>query len=208
MWKNIEINIQNIETDTGKSVLIKMPNKSKYAGYKLWHPSKLVRKGSNSYAVSVGYTNEFTFKLKKFGNGKYNKFDVIDEIEISAEEFEKQFECMEDCTKEKSKETYLIVEEPEKIEKEISIEECLKNEGEINMKIFNRKEVEKNIKNGEVVYVGYFNYTGKETVRNGMMRLPVDSFNSISKSWDTEFYKVKDGYATKLAYSVLKDECK
>lgn len=127
-WKNVDINIQNIETDTGKASLIKMPNKSNYAGYKFWHPSKLVRYGSNSYARSVGYTDEFTFKLFKNGNGKYNKFNVIDEIEIGVEEFEKAFECMEDCTREKSKETYLIIEEPEKVEKEIKIKEELKNE--------------------------------------------------------------------------------
>lgn len=128
MWKNIEINIQNIENDTGKAVLIKMPNKSKYAGYKFWHPSKLVRYGSNSYARNIGYTDTFTFKLKKYGNGKYNKFDVIDEIEISVEEFEESFECMKDCTRPKENDdTYLIVEEPEKIEKEIEIEEELKN---------------------------------------------------------------------------------
>lgn len=128
MWKNIEINVQNIETDTGKATLIKMPNKSRHAGYKFWHPSKLVRYGSNSYARSIGYTDEFTFKLKKYGNGKYNKFDVIDEIEIGVEEFEEAFDCMEDCTRAKSEESYLIVEEPEKIEKEVEIEESLKNE--------------------------------------------------------------------------------
>lgn len=128
MWKNIEINKQNIETDTGKATLIKMPNNSDYAGYKFWHPSKLIRHGSNSYARSIGYTDEFTFKLFKNGNGKYNKFDVIDEIEISADEFENAFECMEGCTRKKSKESYLIVKEPEKIEKEIKIEEELKNE--------------------------------------------------------------------------------
>ena len=128
MWKNIEINLQNIETDTGKATLIKMPNKSKYAGYKFWHPSKLVRYGSNSYARSIGYTDEFKFKLFKFGNGKYNKFDVIDKIEIDAEEFEEAFDCMSDCTRAKSDETYLIVKEPEKVEKEIEIEEELKNE--------------------------------------------------------------------------------
>lgn len=101
MWKNIEINLQNIETDTGKSTLIKMPKGSDYAGYKFWHPSKLVRYGSNSYARSIGYTDEFTFKLKKYGNGKYNKFDVIDEIEIGVEEFEEAFGCMKDCTRSK-----------------------------------------------------------------------------------------------------------
>lgn len=129
MWKNIEINIQNIETDTGKATLIKMPNTSDYAGYKFWHPSKLVRYGSNSYARSIGYTDEFTFKLFKNGNGKHNKFDVIDEIEIDAEEFEEAFGCMEDCTRSKNKEeSYLIVKEPEKVEKEIEVEEELKNE--------------------------------------------------------------------------------
>ena len=31
MWKNININIQNIEVETNNSVLIKMPNKSEYS---------------------------------------------------------------------------------------------------------------------------------------------------------------------------------
>lgn len=129
MWKNIEINIQNIETDTGKATLIKMPNKSRYAGYKFWHPSKLVRYGSNSYARSIGYTDGFTFKLFKNGNGKYNKFDVIDEIEIDVEEFEEAFGCMKSCTRPKdNEESYLIVEEPEKVEKEVEVDGELKNE--------------------------------------------------------------------------------
>ncbi len=128
MWKNIEINIQNIEYNTGKSSLIKMPKKSKYAGYKFWHPSKLIRDGYNSYAKSLGYTEEFTFKLKKYGKGKYNSNDVIDEIEISSKELEEAFECMEDCTKGKSTESYLIIEEPEKIDKEIVVNKELENE--------------------------------------------------------------------------------
>ena len=128
MWKNIEINIQNIEHDTGKATLIKMPNKSRYAGYKFWHPSKLIRSGSNSYAARLGYTDEFTFKLKKYGNGKYNSNEIIDEIEIDAETFEEVFECMADCTRAKQEEeTYLIVEEPEKVDMEISIDDELKN---------------------------------------------------------------------------------
>lgn len=128
MWKSIEINIQNIETRIQKVTLIKMPSKSKYTGYKFWFPSKLIKKGSNNYSVTLCYTNEFKFALKKYGNGKYNKFKVIDEITISAVELEEIFECMEDCTRAKSEETYLIVEEPNKIEKKIEIEEVLKNE--------------------------------------------------------------------------------
>lgn len=126
-WKNIQINVQNVETETGKATLIKMPNKSNYAGYKFWHPSKLIRNGRNSYALSVSYNDTFKFKLFKNGKGKYNKFDVIDDLEISVEEFEEAFGCMEDCTRSKSNETYLIVEEPDKIEKEIKIVEELKN---------------------------------------------------------------------------------
>ena len=128
MWKNIEINLQNIETNTGKATLIKMPNNSDYAGYKFWHPSKLVRYGSNSYARSIGYTDNFTFKLFKNGKGKYNKFDVIDEIEIDAEEFEEAFGCMKDCTRAKEDNSYLIVKEPDKFEKEVKIEKSLLNE--------------------------------------------------------------------------------
>lgn len=128
MWKNIEINVQNIEINTGKATLIKMPNNSEYAGYKFWHPSKLVRYGSNSYARSIGYTDNFTFKLFKNGKGKYNKFDVIDEVEIDAEEFEEAFGCMKDCTRAKEDNSYLIVKEPDKFEKEVKIEKSLLNE--------------------------------------------------------------------------------
>lgn len=128
MWKNIEINLQNIETNTGKATLIKMPNNSDYAGYKFWHPSKLVRYGSNSYARSIGYTDNFTFKLFKNGKGKYNKLDVIDEIEIDAEEFEEALGCMKDCTRAKEDNSYLIVKEPDKFEKEVKIEKSLLNE--------------------------------------------------------------------------------
>lgn len=128
MWKNIEINIQNIKVKTEKSALIKMPNKSNYSGYEFWHPRKLIRNGSNSYSVSIGYTNDFVFKLKKYGKGKYNFKDIIDEIDISAETFEKEFECMEDCTREKSNETYLHITEPEKIDMEVTVKDELKNE--------------------------------------------------------------------------------
>lgn len=124
MWKQIEINKQNVVYDTGSSTLIKMPNKSKYAGYKFWHPSKLIRSGSNDYARTLSYTDEFVFKLFK----QDKKFKTIDDKEIDTKELENVFDCMEDCTRAKSKKTYLIVEEPEKIDKKVEIEKSLKNE--------------------------------------------------------------------------------
>lgn len=128
MWKNISVNIQNVDYYTSKSALIKMPNKSKYSGYKFWHPIKLVRRGNNSYAITLGYNDNFTFKLKKYGKGNYNSKKIIDEIEINAKQFEEAFECMEDCTRAKSSETYLNITEPKKIEKEIQIKGELKND--------------------------------------------------------------------------------
>lgn len=52
-WKNINISKNNIDTETARSVLIKMPHNSEYDGYKFWHPSKLVRNGRNSNSVSI-----------------------------------------------------------------------------------------------------------------------------------------------------------
>lgn len=90
-WKNLNINKQNIDVETSRSVLIKMPHNSDFDGYKFWHPSKLVRKGRNSNSVSIGYNDQFTFRLKKYGHGKYNQREILDEIEINAEEFEDAF---------------------------------------------------------------------------------------------------------------------
>ena len=45
-----------------------------YAGYKFWHPSKLIRHGRNSYAVSLGYTDDFlNLDYLKMEMAKYNK---------------------------------------------------------------------------------------------------------------------------------------
>lgn len=120
MWKNININMQNIIAETDKAVLINMPNNSDYKGYSFWHPSKLVRSGRHSHAVSLGYTDDFTFKLKKYGKGKYNKSQVVKEQEIDAEEFEIAFGVMNDNIK-KPEPKYINEYEthkPEKVEAE------------------------------------------------------------------------------------------
>lgn len=115
-WKNLNINKQNIDVETSRSVLIKMPHNSDFDGYKFWHPSKLVRKGRNSNSVSISYNDEFTFNLKKYENGKYNKREVIDEIEIDTEEFENAFNVMnENITSKKFVNDY-ETHKPQKIE--------------------------------------------------------------------------------------------
>lgn len=91
MWKNVNVNKNQIEIDTGKSVLINCPHNSNYDGYSFWHTSKLVRAGRHSASVSIGYTDDFKFALKKYGKGKYNKSEVLDEVEIDVEEFEEMF---------------------------------------------------------------------------------------------------------------------
>lgn len=92
MWKNVNANVNQIKTETEKAVLINCPHNSKYDGYSYWHSSKLVREGIHSASISIGYTDEFKFKLVKYGKGKWNSRDIIDEIEISVEEFEKMYE--------------------------------------------------------------------------------------------------------------------
>ena len=95
MWRSIQINRQNVKEETSKAVLIACPHKSEYDGYCFWHPSKLVRAGRHSNAVSISYTEDFTFRLKKYGQGKYNSHEVIDEIPIGYDELEKIFEVMD-----------------------------------------------------------------------------------------------------------------
>lgn len=96
MWKTININRQNIKTETGKAVLIACPHKSEFDGYVFWHPSKLVREGRHRNAVSMSYTDEFTFRLKKYGKGRYSQYDVIDEVPVGADEIEEIFRVMDD----------------------------------------------------------------------------------------------------------------
>lgn len=86
MWKNITINESQIERTTERGALIKVPN----SDWKFWHPIKCLR--SNGKQYSLGYTDDFTFRLFKNGNGKYNKFEKVAEKEVDADEIEMMFE--------------------------------------------------------------------------------------------------------------------
>lgn len=82
MWHKITISANSIEASTDKAVLIKMKHKSNYDGFVFWHPKKLVREEGKAYTFS--FNDDFKFKLKKYGQGKWNNRDVVREDEIGA----------------------------------------------------------------------------------------------------------------------------
>lgn len=90
-WKSININANQVKAETCRSVLINMPHGSDYDGWCFWHPAKLVREGRHSAALSLSYTDEFVFRLKKYGHGRYDWNEVLAEKEIGPEELEAAF---------------------------------------------------------------------------------------------------------------------
>lgn len=116
-WKSIKFNAQNIEFETARAVLIKMPNKSDYTGYMFWHPSKLVRTiGGKGYFKSFSYTDEFEFKVFKQGKNR----QITAEALLSPEEMEEAFEIVNEQLSD-TDECYLEVTEPTKIDDKVEI---------------------------------------------------------------------------------------
>ena len=85
---------QNIIAETRNSVLIACHHKSEFYGYSFWHPAKLVRDGYQLNTVSISYTEDFVFRLKKYGKGKYNRREIIDEVQLAHDEIEEVFKCI------------------------------------------------------------------------------------------------------------------
>ena len=117
MWKKIEFNKQNIKAETGRAVLINCPHKSYYDGYSFWVPASLVREGSHSYAYTLSYTEDFVFTLKKYGKGKYNSRDVIDEVQIVGDDIADIFDGIP-CGKKQVEYNPYETHKPEKLEAE------------------------------------------------------------------------------------------
>lgn len=84
-WNKVECQANCIIHSTGRADLIKIPT----TNWEFWHPSKLVRQyGKSGYMISISYTDDFTFNLKK--KSKSGK-SIVEEIEISGSEFADYF---------------------------------------------------------------------------------------------------------------------
>lgn len=90
-WRKVAINAQNICGETDRGVCVQMPHASAHDGFKFWTSKKLMRDGGHSYEYLLSVKTDMTFKLVKNGNGKYNRFKVIAEYEITADELAEAF---------------------------------------------------------------------------------------------------------------------
>lgn len=89
MWKEININKQNIIYRTDKAVLIAMPHKSHYDGYTFWYPKKLIK--NNDSVITISFNEDFMFKIKKTSP---KTRQVLAEDEITADEMEMELQMI------------------------------------------------------------------------------------------------------------------
>ena len=115
MWYKINFNALNIEYETEKSTLIKMPRNSNYPCYCFWHPKKLVRENEigKGYFLTFSFDETFKFKLQKFSNSKFKK-ELLDEVMLDYEEIRNEFavgnETIEEIEKQKVEDNIITTE--------------------------------------------------------------------------------------------------
>lgn len=110
MWTNVFFNALSIHGESDSSVLIKMPNSSKYNGWYFWHPKKLVREqGGKGYHLTFSFHNNWEFKILLYGKGRYNKRDVLKTEILTSSDMKRIFNVVDDHVNES------VVLETEKI---------------------------------------------------------------------------------------------
>ena len=129
MWRKINFNAQNIEMETDRATLIKLPHRSEHDGWLFWHPSKLVREeGGKCYHLSFSFSDDWEFKIfKPYKNGKGPEKIIGSEEMMAA--FCASDEAIEQANaahEAKENESYLRVTEPEPVNKEVEVDESLK----------------------------------------------------------------------------------
>lgn len=95
MWKQINLNDNNISHVGARAVLIKCPASSAYKGYEFWYPLKLIAEGKHSASLTLSYNDASVFTLKKYGKGRFNSRDIVNEKTITATEFESLFKVID-----------------------------------------------------------------------------------------------------------------
>lgn len=122
-WQSLIFNSQNIEKETARAVLIKLPHSSKFDGWSFWHPKKLIKDaGGKGYFLSLSYTDDWEFKISK---GKDLKVITPKDIEEAFNRGHEAFEFAIENTK-----PYNPIHTPDQLplNDEISIEEELKDD--------------------------------------------------------------------------------
>ena len=89
-WHKVRISENNVSY-FDSYVLIKLPYRSDYRHFTICVSRKLVRKDGGMVALSV--REDYTFKAKKKGRGRYNKSEAIEEKELSADDIIDIFGC-------------------------------------------------------------------------------------------------------------------
>ena len=92
-WNNVTIPSNLYVCQSEKFFKFKFPNHSLYGGYSIWVSKKLIIFFEGDYILL--YKDNFTFRIIKYGKGKYNWKDILDEKEISAEELAETFGYVE-----------------------------------------------------------------------------------------------------------------
>ena len=85
-WEEIDINRNYIKVKTYRSAKIQMPHDSDYDGYYFWHPITLIGRGWLTTDVSLGYHDDFKFRLFQEERDKYGKYKKINCCTVSAKE--------------------------------------------------------------------------------------------------------------------------
>lgn len=125
-WSKIYFNLLNVERITARALLINMPHKSDYDGYRFWYPAKLVKdEGGKGYHLSLLFNDETEFDVRKYGkSGK-----LLDKVTLSSEDM---LEAFEGGNKQigryadENNKSYLVVEEPAKIERDVTVDNDLR----------------------------------------------------------------------------------
>lgn len=79
---------QNIQYETDRAYLIKMPQDSEYNGYCYWYPFKLAKTEKETNSIIIKFKDNFIIRLVQYGCGKEIKAHQF----IGLEEMRKAYE--------------------------------------------------------------------------------------------------------------------